>query len=392
MGRVTALRRVSRPDKWELSRRKGKPVKPVSRIALAATLLVLVSACSSPAASPGASQASPGASAAKPLVEVTMALSSATDISLSVPLVAEQAGYFAEEGIKIKSFVDGGGGPNTATLVSSGQVQAGAHVIDSVYRLAAQGQSLPIVVPLSTLVGQQFVLNKDLATKLGITPEMSNVEKFKKLKGTKLGISSPGSSTDASTRYLFKKAGLNPDTDVKLVALGTVAGILSAFRSGQIDGFIVSPPTPRQASAPGEPGIIIVDFFKGQVPEFTNIIWQVETLNKDWAAQNHAAALGLTRAILRALMLIHDDPTKAANLIYQPYFAKTFDRASFDISWQDFLPAFAVASEVKIDKLTMDRVNEVYFGTLQGASANYDYKLAALPDLLTEAQASLAKK
>jgi NitT/TauT family transport system substrate-binding protein len=355
--------------------------------------VLVLSACSGTAA-PGAGQsgqASQSASA-KPVVEMTVALSAVGDISLAVPLVAQEAGYFTDEGIKLKPFVNGGGGPNTAALVSSGQAQSGSHVIDSVYRLAAQGQSLPVVAPLSTTMGQQFVINKDLATKLGITPEMNNVEKFKRLKGTKIGISSPGSSTDSTTRYLFRKAGLTPDKDVTLVALGTSGGILSAFLSGQIDGFVISPPTPRQASGAGKPGIIIVDFFKGEAPEFTNIIWQVQTMNKDWAAQNHAAAVGFTRAILRALTLIQEEPIKAANLIYEPYFAKTFDRPSFDQSWQDFLPAFAIANEAKIDKITMDRVNEVYFGNLQGAAAVYDYKLAALPDILKEAQASLAKK
>ncbi|MFH1122575.1 MAG: ABC transporter substrate-binding protein [Pseudomonadota bacterium] len=54
-------------------------------------------------------------------------------------------------------------------------------------------------------------------------------------KGGRFGVSRYGSLTDSLTRYIIKKAGLDPEKDVKILQSGQNATILAALESGQLD-------------------------------------------------------------------------------------------------------------------------------------------------------------
>src|SRR3546814_17869823 len=54
------------------------------------------------------------------------------------------------------------------------------------------------------------------------------------LKGKKIGVTAPGSSTNMMASFFLAQHGLKP-TDVSFVGVGTGAGDLTAMRTGQID-------------------------------------------------------------------------------------------------------------------------------------------------------------
>jgi NitT/TauT family transport system substrate-binding protein len=54
------------------------------------------------------------------------------------------------------------------------------------------------------------------------------------LKGKKIGVSAPGSSTNIMANYVLAKNGLKP-SDVSYVGVGVSQGAVAALRSGQID-------------------------------------------------------------------------------------------------------------------------------------------------------------
>lgn len=56
----------------------------------------------------------------------------------------------------------------------------------------------------------------------------------KDLKGWKIGVSAPGSSTSMVVNFFIAKEGLKP-SDVSIIGVGTGAGAIAAIRSGQID-------------------------------------------------------------------------------------------------------------------------------------------------------------
>ncbi|WP_433298540.1 ABC transporter substrate-binding protein [Pseudonocardia sp. CA-142604] len=61
-------------------------------------------------------------------------------------------------------------------------------------------------------------------------------------KGRNWGVTTLGSSTDLLTRYAAAKAGLNPDTDIKIIQGGASAARLAAMQAGQLQANIFTEP------------------------------------------------------------------------------------------------------------------------------------------------------
>jgi NitT/TauT family transport system substrate-binding protein len=70
---------------------------------------------------------------------------------------------------------------------------------------------------------------------LGVNPKtMPNFKTVAELKGKKIGVTAPGSSTNVMANFVLAKAGLKP-ADVSIIGVGAANGAVAAMRSGQID-------------------------------------------------------------------------------------------------------------------------------------------------------------
>jgi NitT/TauT family transport system substrate-binding protein len=66
------------------------------------------------------------------------------------------------------------------------------------------------------------------------TRTMPSFKTVADLKGKKIGVTAPGSSTNIMLNYVLAKAGLKP-TDVSVIGVGAAQGAVAALRAGQID-------------------------------------------------------------------------------------------------------------------------------------------------------------
>jgi len=70
---------------------------------------------------------------------------------------------------------------------------------------------------------------------LGVNPRtMPNFKGVADLKGKKVGVTAPGSSTNVMVNFALAKVGLKP-SDVSIIGVGAGNGAVAAMRSGQID-------------------------------------------------------------------------------------------------------------------------------------------------------------
>jgi NitT/TauT family transport system substrate-binding protein len=139
--------------------------------------------------------------------------------------IAEQLGYFKDEGLAVKiSDFAGGAVALRAVVGGSADVVSGAYE----HTISLQGKKQYF---------QAFVLQGRLPQiALGVASARAAVFKsFKDLKGMKIGVSAPGSSTHNLVKQLATKAGLDPNKDVAIVGVGIGAAAIAAMRSGQID-------------------------------------------------------------------------------------------------------------------------------------------------------------
>lgn len=62
------------------------------------------------------------------------------------------------------------------------------------------------------------------------------------LKGKAIGISGPGSSSDMLVRWAVRRVGLDPDRDIQMVALGSVANLYAGLENDRVPaGVLVQP-------------------------------------------------------------------------------------------------------------------------------------------------------
>jgi NitT/TauT family transport system substrate-binding protein len=138
--------------------------------------------------------------------------------------IAEQRGYFKAEGLDA-TIVDFAGGARALQAVVGGSADVVSGAFEHTVNMQFKGQAM-----------RAFAL-QGLAPQivLGVNPKtMPNFKTVADLKGKKIGVTAPGSSTNVMVNFILAKAGLKP-SDVSIIGVGASQGAVAAMRSGQID-------------------------------------------------------------------------------------------------------------------------------------------------------------
>lgn len=138
--------------------------------------------------------------------------------------IAEQRKYFEDEGLDV-TIVDFAGGAKALQAVVGGSADVVSGAFEHNINMQAKGQ------PMKAFVLQGRAPQIVLAVS---TKTMPNFKTVADLKGKKIGVTAPGSSTNIMSNFVLAKAGIKP-TDVSYVGVGASQGAVAALRSGQID-------------------------------------------------------------------------------------------------------------------------------------------------------------
>jgi ABC-type nitrate/sulfonate/bicarbonate transport system substrate-binding protein len=228
--------------------------------------------------------------------------------------IAEKDGIFAREGLDV-NIVELQSGADGVPAVVSGSSQYADIGFDDLTRLAGQGEhGLVMVHNLVRRVTFALVMNTKVAQQRGVSRQSPIEQRYAALKGLRLGVTAPGAATDRYLRYYLREAGLDPDRDAQIIAIGDGASLLAALETGQIDAYQLSPPTPYVAQAAGF-GTVLIDGSAGDVPVFSNFAYTGFATNRDWAQQHPEATKAFSRALNAAMQQVRADPAAAADKI-----------------------------------------------------------------------------
>ena len=168
---------------------------------------------------------------------------SAVSATQSAFYLTKEAGYFEKHGL----FVD-------PVYVASGTKVAQAMIAGE----------FPIALAGGTVVNANLA-GGDIAIFGGVTnvPSFyvfvhSSIKRPEDLKGKTVGITTFGSSTDFSIRYLIKKLGMEPDRDVKILQMGGQPQIVAGMVAGAVQAGVLSSPANYNATKAGFQ--MLVDF------------------------------------------------------------------------------------------------------------------------------------
>jgi NitT/TauT family transport system substrate-binding protein len=151
---------------------------------------------------------------------------SSLDVAFLTPAVAQKRGFFKEEGIDAEIIRMNAN--VSITALTTGDIDY-TTIFGSVVRAAIRG--LPIKVVASFL---------DSPTQMLVArPEYKSI---KELKGKTLGVSSFGATADVSARMMLRYSGIDPEKEMKILALGADQARFSALKEGIVDVIVISPP------------------------------------------------------------------------------------------------------------------------------------------------------
>jgi len=260
--------------------------------------------------------------------------------------IAEVRGYFKDEGLDV-TIADFAGGAKALQAVVGGSADVVSGAFEHSLNLQSKGQYYRNFV----LQGRAPLIGFGVSTKT-----MANYKSPADLKGKKIGVTAPGSSTNMVVNFFLAKHGLKP-SDVSIIGVGAGAGAITALRSGQIDAMSNTDPVVTALVSAGDMKIIADtrtlkdtrDIFGGNMPAGTLYTAQ------SYIDADPNTVQALANAIVRADKWIHsasvDEIAKAvpANyLLGEPEVYKAALKASLEgLSPDGIIPEDGAATAVK---------------------------------------------
>ena len=127
------------------------------------------------------------------------------------------------------------------------------------------------------------------------------------LKGLKIGISTPGASTDVTLRFLLREAGLDPQKDVTIVPVGDPTTALAGLKNGLIDGNMSVEPTQTAAVTGLKIAKHVLNIENGEGPElFRDFAYNGVFARGSTLKERPQAARAVVAAIVEAEQRIQD--------------------------------------------------------------------------------------
>jgi sulfonate transport system substrate-binding protein len=136
--------------------------------------------------------------------------------------LAERRGYFKDYGLTV-TLLDFEGGSQSLDALLGGAADVATGAYEHTLHTQAKGRDVRALIELGRFPGIVLAVRKD-----------STLKSHADLKGMKIGVTAPGSSTHFFVLYFMAKAGLAP-TDATFVGVGGGPAAVEAMKSGAID-------------------------------------------------------------------------------------------------------------------------------------------------------------
>jgi NitT/TauT family transport system substrate-binding protein len=160
--------------------------------------------------------------------------------------LTEVLGHFADEGVEVELLSEPSG-VNAETAMLAGDVHGVVGFYDHTIDLQTKGKCVVSVVQFADVPGEVEIVAADKAD------EIRSPRDFRRRR---LGVTSPGSSTDFLTQYLASTAGLD-QADYTTVKAGAGTTFISALESGGIDAGMTTDPTATKLLSEGKGKVLV---------------------------------------------------------------------------------------------------------------------------------------
>src|SRR5919108_4648968 len=271
--------------------------------------------------------------------QLTLAVGGKTALYYLPLTICERLGYFKEQGLELATNDFRGGAQSLQALVG-GSVDVVTGAYEHTIRMQHKGQDIRAVLELGRYPAITVGVKADRAAKF---------KSLKDLKGMKIGVTAPGSSTNMVVWYLMAKAGLSRD-DASFIGVGTGASAVAAIKKGEIDA--ISNIDPVIAKLEADKDIVVVA--ETRTTEGTNKVFggpmpaAVLYLKKDFIDKYPNTVQALVNALYRTLKWMEKaTPEQILGAVPEEYLLG--DRSVYLSAVKASLPAYSKDGVVSED-------------------------------------------
>ncbi len=216
-----------------------------------------------------------------------------TPINMSV-WVAQDQGYFTSNGLNVDARYVASSLGVSALLAGDEEFASmgGSETLAAVLN----GGDLEVLASFSPVYAYKFEVSASIKTAAD-------------LKGKKIGVSRFGSSSDTATRAALRQLGLDPETDVTLVQVGSLADRTAALLNGSLDGAVDGLPDTLILEAHGLHPLL--DLAAEQLPSVNNVL----VARKSWVVANKQVTQEYVDALVKGIATAKSDKPLALKLM-----------------------------------------------------------------------------
>jgi NitT/TauT family transport system substrate-binding protein len=291
-------------------------------------------------------------------IDILMALPAPT-LTFSSAFLAEDAGFYKKEGLKVSHRILVGVASPNAVISGSADFTIGTGPV--FLRAAAAGQRLLAIANLIDKPLVELVLRKDVADAAGITGKMPLAERAKALKGKTIAIQGVGSIVHAWERLVVHRGGLDVEKDVRIAPMDPPA-MLAALAAKQVDGFATSLPYTTDPVLKG--GAVMLASGSADAPDLLPFAYGLIYTRPDTCAKSREKCERVVRALAAANRFIVEKPDEALALL-----KKRFDKMDQQVlaaAWKTVAAAHAKDLHVTVPALEHSQQVSIEAGLLAG--------------------------
>jgi sulfonate transport system substrate-binding protein len=289
--------------------------------------------------------------------------------------LTEQLGYFKDAGVTV-NLKDEPSGADAETLLLAHQVDGVVGFYDHTVAIQTKGKCLESVVQMSKAPGEVEVVS----SKSSITSPAD-------FSGKKLGVTSPGSSTDFLTQALAVKNGVKT-SDYTTVKAGAGSTFTAALQQGAIDAGMTTDPTVARLVQSGQ-GKVLVDMrtaegsqqaLGGAYPSSSLY------MDCDYVASHKDAVQKVANAFVRTLQwMSQHSPQEIADTMPADYAGS--DKSLYVSAVKDTLPMFTTDGVMPADgPATVLKVLATFNPNVKGKEGDIDLAKTFTSDFVKAAQ------
>jgi ABC-type nitrate/sulfonate/bicarbonate transport system substrate-binding protein len=251
------------------------------------------------------------ASAATAQEEETSMTLPAQTLGFSPTYIADELGFWAKRGLKVKLHDITGIGSMNAVL--AGSVDFTNSSGPTVIRANIRGQKVLGIGSTYDGLPFELVVRKEVLDAAGVTENSPLEKRAQAIRGKKISLTSPNTIPHGYLRYFARKGGLNPDRDFQLASMAAEAG-LAGLKTAATDGYVQGPPWTVIATHQNL-AVRLDSALRGQMPEMLPFAYNIVAARPETCEKRPTVCQKLMDGYLDGMLYMNDHPDESLAIL-----------------------------------------------------------------------------